>query len=194
MGSQQVLLTEAESRCFYIARDYQRKFLLRSLVPEELQQWRMGYNKLGWSKNPFVLAAQWMVLVLAVVPMCVWLVLKCCSRLLVFPIRYLRTFTVPKNLKAPGEKTLVGIHNAFSGHLNLGAGDYIACINDWIKVLYGEEISAHYNLENIMNVELGRHRQFSGHALSTAMRPLVAVSREKLSKQLGHYGRVERLH
>ena len=195
VGSQHILLTEAESRCFFIARDYQRKSLLRSLIPFELSQWSAGFDGLGWSKNPLVLAIQWLVLTLALIPMCVWLLVKCCLRWVAFPFRYLGTFSVPKDLSAPGEKTLVGIHNAFGRHLDLNAGDYIACLNDWIKILYGEETSLRYNLNNAIKVELDKNKiRGKNEDLTTAMRSLVAVSREKISKELGHYGQVERLH
>jgi len=189
VGSQQTLLTEAESRCFYVARDYQRRSLLRSLLPLELSQWRVGFEKLGWSNNPFILTIQWLVLVLALVPMSLWLLVKCCWRWGVFPFRYLGTFFPPKDLRAPGEKTLVGIHNAFARHVDLSVSDYIACINDWIRILYGEEKSVRYNLSNAIKLELDKKQQI-GHRTEMAdvMRSLVAITREKLSKELGHYG------
>ena len=191
LGRQGLLLTEAESRCFYIARDYQRRSLLRSLAPVELRRWRAGFNKLGWSKNPLVLAIQWLVLLIALVPMLVWLAVKSCVRILLFPIRYLRTYTVPKDLRAPGEKTLVGIHNAFSRHLNLSAADYVACINDWIRILYGQETVMGHDLERFVDDE---REKYQDRGVAATTRSLLAISREKLSKQLGHYGQSKHLH
>ena len=195
VGSQQILLTEAETRCFYIARDYQRKSLRRALLPLDLQQWRAGFNRLGWSKTPLVLTAQCLILLLAFVPMLVWLLGKSVVSLIAFPFRYAQTFFVPKDLNAPGEKTLVGIHNAFNRHLNLSASDYVACINDWIKVLYGEEASRRLNFDQAIKVEINKKiNQHANSDLAATTRSMVAVMREKVSKELGHYGKARGLH
>jgi len=195
VGINHVLLTDAESRCFDIARNYQRKGLVRSLAPRELWRWRNEFHKLGWSKNGLVLGIQGLILALALIPMSLWLIAKCCLRLILFPYRYLLTFIVPKDLKAPGEKTLVGLHNAFHSHLNLGATDYIACLNDWIKILYGEKTLDQHNLQQLMETELKKvHYQGQNDDLSGSLRSVVAVSREKLSKELGHYLKSQRVH
>jgi hypothetical protein len=190
LGSHQILLTEAESRCFYAVRHHQRRALFRSLTPWEVGKWRIAFQKLGWSSNPLVLAVQALILAIAFVPMCLWLLVKCSLRWFLFPFRYLGTFLIPRDLKAPGEKTLVGIHNAFGRYINLSAGDYVACINDWIKILYGDETLARHNLENLINIEAPNSKN-RDKDIATAMRSLLSVSREKLSKELGHYGRVE---
>lgn len=187
IGRTKTLLTESESQCFSIARDYQRKHLIRSLVPEEFKHWTAGFKNLGWSKNPLVLAIQASILLLAIPPISVWLVFKCTLRLLAFPVRYVKTYITPKDLAAPGEKTLVGMHNAFSRHLCLGAVDSIACLNDWVKILYGERACQQYQTKVWLNPEISKLEHPVGNDLSPALRSVVAVSREKLSKQLGHY-------
>ncbi len=197
IGLQRLLLTEAESECFEIARNYQRRELIRSLAAPELNHWREGFNKLGWSKNALVFGAQSLILLIALGPMLIWLGFKWVFRLIVFPFRYIKTFFVPKTLSAPGEKTLVGLHNAFSMHMNLGASDYVCCLNDWIRVLYGENKLSERQLNDLVGDEL-RNIQFhtadTDSDLTLAHRSMVSVSREKLSKALGHYGKSERIH
>lgn len=197
IGLQRLLLTEAESECFEIARNYQRRRLVRSLAVPELNRWRTGFNKLGWSKNSVIFGVQCLILLLALGPMLVWLGIKLSFRLFAFPFRYIKTFIVPKSLSAPGEKTLVGLHNAFSNHLNLGASDYVCCLNDWIRVLYGEAKLNEKQLSTFVNDELKtiqQHAVDEDTDLMSAHRLMVSASREKLSKALGHYGHSERIH
>lgn len=192
VGSGNTLLTDAEYRCFFVARTFQRKHLVRTLIPREIKRWRKGLRTLGWSRNPFIFIVQFLVICFAAIPMSLWVILKGIGLLLVFPFRYIGSFITPKSLQAPGEKTLVGIHNAFSKYIQLGTIDTIACLKEWIEILYGDRASQHHEVKTWMEQETIKLKQQNSDELTPAMRSLVAVSREKLSKQLGHYGKTSK--
>ena len=192
VGPRQVLLTSAELQCFKVARSYQRKVLVRRLLKSDYRAVTAGFGRLGWSKNPVILAIQWVILIIAAPFLLAWLLLRLVVSLLLFPFRYVYTYFTPTDLAAPGEKTLVGIYNAFNRYMNLDAASYIACLNDWIRILYGEEVFRKYNVNGYLSAELERlgiderkarePQQFTPH-----LRSILSVSREKLSKTLGHY-------
>jgi hypothetical protein len=175
-----------------VACSYQRKVLLKQLLKSDLQALQQGFNRLGWSKNSLILAVQWSVLIATGPFLFAWLLIRFFIGMCAFPFRYFGTYLVPKDLVAPGEKTLAGIYNAFNRYMNLDAISYIACMNDWIKILYGDKMFEQHNLGGYLRYEMTRlgltPEDKSGEKPFTPqLRNLLAVSREKLSKQLGHY-------
>lgn len=192
VGSRHILLTSVELQCFKVARSYQRKVLVRRLLQSDYKAVRAGFGRLGWSKNPVILGIQWVILIFSAPFLLVWLLLRFAASLLSFPFSYLHTFLTPKDLAAPGEKTLVGIYNAFNRYMNLDAVSYIACLNDWIRILYGDDVLKKYNLNAYLSAELQRlgiseQHAREPHLFTPHLRSILGVSREKLSKTLGHY-------
>jgi hypothetical protein len=192
VGHRQVLLTSAELQCFKTVRVYQRKVLVKQLLRSDIEVVKQGFVRLGWSTNPVILAVQWLILFLAAPLLLLWLLVRFAFGLLLFPFRFLQTYLVPKDLTAPGEKTLVGIYNSFNRYMNLDAASYVACLNDWVRILYGEEVLRQYNLNDYLQKEMQRlgindRTASNSNQYTPELRSLLGASREKLSRQLGHY-------
>ncbi len=190
LAKQRVLLTKSESRCFFIARNYHRKKLWREITALNQIVWPVNLSGLSWSDYPIRFVAQLLVL-LATIPLIVtWQLLKLTGKLLYFPFRYAETFFIPRDLAAPGERTIAGIHNAFNRYFDLPPDDYICCIDDWIRELYGEELAKAYSLRRYFDKELSRFKSVHEgirEQFSNSFRRHIAIARERLSRDLGNY-------
>ncbi|GAB1259789.1 hypothetical protein [Aurantivibrio plasticivorans] len=117
--------------------------------------------------------------------------MKALFHLVAFPFRYFSTFVIPGDLAAPGEKSLVGIHNAFAKYNTLGVDDYVDCMNEWITVLFGKDALEKHNLSGYLEAEVSRLRIERKHQADSEFAPtvrsLLANRRERLSRALGHY-------
>jgi len=114
---------------------------------------------------------------------------RLCGNLLLLPSGLMACYQVPKELRSPGEKSLIGIVNAFHPVLDLDEDDYIRCMNGWVSILYGDAVA----LESNLSVYLTRLREQQkglrddSDGPSKAARRDLVIARERLSKDLGHY-------
>ncbi len=185
LGLHHILLTEEESRCFWVAREYQRKTLRRRLFVGGGYLWA-DWKSLEWSKNPLVLLVQCLAFMLLAPLFLLQLLLKKVIQALLFPFEYGKTYCVPASLAAPGEKTLAGLHHAFAPHVPMGMREYVSCLTDWISILYGPQAAQQFNVKHYLQA----HALESAGTIemNPALRTMVTVARDQLSKELGHYG------
>ena len=180
-------MSRGEAQCFRIIRKWQRKALLRNLR-RAIFPGLPYYSQ--FSKAPAGTRFWYFLLVLILMPL---LIIAAIFRGLyvaaMFPYRYLSTYIVPHDIKAPGEASIQGIHHAFSNYFELPTDFYLCCVDDWVETLYGSEaLNAHrmefyVDLQKIMNMEtLKRNEDVTAHLRST-----VHIAREQLSKELGSY-------
>ncbi|GAB3106692.1 hypothetical protein GCM10027217_32370 [Pseudomaricurvus hydrocarbonicus] len=103
-----------------------------------------------------------------------------------FPHDYLLTHTVPAALRAPGEKTLLGLHHAFGAVSELSEADYFLCVDGWIALLFGQGKERGKTLSQRVE-QVSRQRQQMGVTDQSGLRSAVTVARDQLSRDLGHY-------
>jgi len=182
-----VLVTSEEAACYRLAQAYRRRQLWRDVASLRAVFWPVFLDELAWSDIWWRRSGQ-LLMLLVLWPL---LVLgggfRLCGNLLLLPSRLLACYQVPQDLRSPGEKSLIGITNAFTPVLDLSEEDYIRCVNRWVSILYGEEVALEHNL-SVYLVRLKQQKGLRGSsAQSNGARRDLVVARERLSKDLGHY-------
>lgn len=189
IGRQGVLLTNRESQCYDVAQRQRRLALKRRIVGLHRIFWPAIMDNVGWSAQWWRLGLQ-ALLLLALWPLLTfWGLISYLARLIQFPYHYWQTMRVPAALKAPGEKTLIGIHNAFGSVLEMDEADYIECLDRWVECLFGPEIAKEKRLSLYLAKLSGERKDidYRTGAVAKGLRSNLSVAREYLSKDLGHY-------
>ncbi len=192
VGTQGVLVTQEELSCWRIYRRYQRQQLFKDVMALDLVAWPLFLRQLQWPASPIMRGIQ-ALLVVGVWPLLfVGAFIRLFASWLTFPARLIATLITPNKLQAPGEKSLMGLHNAFAclgiSSIVLSEPLYIACIDEWIGLLYGEQIAKDKSLGMyIHRVECERAELDASEPLGASLRDEVTVARERLSRDLGHY-------
>lgn len=183
------LLSDAEAACFDIARKYQRRAIVAGLFDLKRMFWPANMARLAWSVGGFRFLMQCVILSVYLPLNFVFQLLKTLHNLLLFPFRYLTTFFTPSGLHAPGEKNLVGLYNAFFPYLELRPEDAVACLDDWVPVLYGTNKAKQYKLARYADDERLKQLRAAEQSgvMAASFRSFRAIARERLSKDLGHY-------
>lgn len=183
-----VILADKEQRCYRVAQQYRRKYLLSGFVGLHHIVWPRIMSRVTWSETLWRKGLQYLLFVLVWPVLVLWGLLAYILLLIRFPVDYVKTFTVRTGVRSPGEKTLSGIHNAFHNMLDLPDALYIACMDEWIVILFDISVDKQYMLKFVERErKLQKNVEVSGFHLNQQMRSEVAVAREKLSKKLGHY-------
>ena len=118
-----------------------------------------------------------------------WGVAEYLLYLLKSPALLMSTYRVPDGIRSPGEKSLVGIHNAFLEVLDMPEPLYIRCVDEWVIVLFANKNKYGLSLSEYVNKERDRQTKAS-HDLDQFVGPfrnIISVARESLSRDLGHY-------
>lgn len=183
------LLSDAEARCFQIARRYQRRQLLANLFNLKPLFWSSSFDRLVWSGSLGRFLMQALILVVYLPVNFVVELVRLLHNLLLFPARYLLTFFNPSGLHAPGEKNLVGLYNAFFPFLELSVERTQRCLEDWVPVLYGASKSARYRLSYYVQDEKQKQQRAASQSgvMAASFRSYRAIARERLSRDLGYY-------
>ncbi len=189
IGKQGVLLTDQEFQCYRYAKQLRRRALWRGVRAIQRILWPELLDNVEWSRvfwrkflQLFILTLMWPIIAL-------WGLAVYLVTLVKFPFKLFQTWLVPSTLRAPGEKTLVGIHNAFNSVLDLEQSDYIECINGWVSILFGASVALDKNL-SIYLLQVSSERKDIDHrtgAVAEGLRSNLSVAREYLSRDLGHY-------
>ena len=181
-----VVMTKNERRCFEAAMRWQRRQLVQelghALVP------RLPFLHLLTSTSAITkLLYTMVVLVLLPLLAVIWL-LRSLVQIIALPYRIALTHTSPRGLKAPGERNIQGIHNAFTRHFDLSPENYVNCVNDWIAILYSEEALEFVRMDQLVNLKRLEQSVFTGVEVPIPqLRNTLSQARETLSKKLGHY-------
>ena len=183
------LLSEAESTCFQIARRHQRRQLVVNLFSLKRLFWSPSFERLAWSGDVVRFLMQCLILLVYLPVNFVVELVKFLHGLLLFPIRFLLTFTNPAGLHAPGEKNLVGLYNAFFPFLDLDTERTQRCVEDWVPVLYGPDKAKRYRLGYYVEDERQKQKRAASQSgvMAASFRSFRAIARERLSKDLGYY-------
>ena len=174
-------LTLAEAQCFERAQYWQRKSLQRQLI--------QGFTPKMWFKFLYRTHTRSSIILLTIVssPLIVaYHLAKAVILLLAYPFRRLKLSIVPANIHGAGERNLKGIHNAFHQHINLPADYYIACVNDWIEILFGKQALESHRMEHHLDMERVLNKDFPDY-LSGHTRNVVYMARDSISDILGHF-------
>ncbi len=189
IGKQGVLLTDQEFRCYEYAKKLRRRALARKVFALHRILWPEVLDSIQWSASRWRCALQ-IVLMVGFWPLlALWGLSLYLLGLLLFPFQFIRTWIVPENLRAPGEKTLTGIHNAFTPMLEFDQADYVECINGWVAILFGENVALDKNLSTYLLDVSSQRRDIDPRtgAVAEGLRSNLSVAREYLSRDLGHY-------
>ncbi len=192
VGAQGVLVTQEELSCWRIYRRYQRQQLFKDAMALDLVLWPLFLRHLQWPLSLFMRCIQ-ALLVVGVWPLLfIGALIRLLVNWLMFPARLIATLITPNQFQAPGEKSLLGLHNAFAclgiSSIVLSEPLYIACIDEWIGLLYGDQVAKDKSLGMyICRVERERAELDASEPLGASLRDEVTVARERLSRDLGHY-------
>jgi hypothetical protein len=192
IGKRGLLFTQSELVCWQIYRLYQRRQLRSDLMAWGDVFWPRFLRHLSWPEA-YALKLIQLLIILAVWPMLlIGALLQMLAKWLWFPARFLATFFTPKTLHAPGEKSLLGLHNAFVSasvsSVSLSDALYIDCIDEWVEQLYGPEVAAKRSLSVYLRQLEDERRGLTLEVnLEASLRDELAVARERLSRDLGHY-------
>ncbi|UTA46378.1 hypothetical protein L1F30_09340 [Simiduia sp. 21SJ11W-1] len=183
------LLSEAESACFDVARRYHRRRLVADLVDVKAMLWPRNLKRLSWSDDGMRFLVQCLVLVVYLPFNFLYQLLVTLQNLLLFPFKYLASWFTPQALHAPGEKNLVGLYNAFFPFLSLSPDDAVACIDEWVPILYGSAKARAHRLARYVDDERIKQMKVAKQSgvMAASFRSYRAIARERLSKDLGHY-------
>ncbi len=183
------LLSEAESACFDIARRYHRRRLVADLVDVKALFWPRNLKRLSWSNDGSRFIVQCLVLTVYLPLNFIFQLLKSAQNILFFPFRFAVSWLTPGSLHAPGEKNLVGLYNAFFPFLRLSPEDAVACIDEWVPVLYGSAKAKVHRLARYVDDERIKQMKIAQQSgvMAASFRSYRAIARERLSKDLGHY-------
>lgn len=186
-----VLLTQAELDCYCLALRFKRRDLVREIFNVCTPLKYLSRLRLSWCRRPFSALLQ-CVLIAALLPvLLLWQLLQCLYRLLLLPLQYLMTFRLPRDLAAPGEKNMAGIHNAFSHYFHFPATVYVECFDGWVEILYGVEQREKYSLAAQLEAERLRCATGGGNIHCAEgedyIRAFLGHARERLTRSLGHY-------
>jgi hypothetical protein len=187
LKNQSLMLTPEEFQCYKIAQSYRRKAVLLSLLSIHRIFWPSFVSRIAWSQG-WRLLVQGLIFLLLWPGIILWGIAEYLLLLLKSPWLLLGTFRVPKGVRSPGEKSLVGIHNAFQDVLDMPNSMYIHCIDSWLVVLFGA-LQPGATLREYVKIEQDRKQEVveSQFELAGQLRCEIAVARENLSRDLGHY-------
>ncbi|WP_439134922.1 hypothetical protein [Pseudomaricurvus sp.] len=192
MFKQGLLLAPEEMRCYQYAQNLRQRALKRRLGSIKRIVWPRLVRELSWSEvhwrrilQGVCLALVWPLIILGGLIHYLW-------NLMVFPFLYFQTLSLPKGLKAPGEKTLMGMNNAFQPVLTLNERDYIECLDQWVVILFGADVSKEKSLSIYLSTVAGERRATLGSAevansCENGLRSNLFIARQRLSRDLGHY-------
>lgn len=192
VGTQGVLVTQQELSCWRIYRRYQRQQLVKEALALDRLVWPLFLRRLQWPGSPGMRFIQSLLIVAVWPVLFVGALIRLLASWITFPAKLIATFITPKQFQAPGEKSLLGLHNAFASlgisSIVLSESLYIACVDEWVGLLYGEQVARERTLGSyIQRVERERDELECSEPLGASLRDEVTVARERLSRDLGHY-------
>lgn len=183
-------MTEKEAECFRIARWRQR----RQLLDELKRQLHPSYPLFEKASKATSFSRTYLLYMLAIFSWPIYFILWPASLAISvarFPFRLISSYQIPKDARGPGERNIRGIHNAFAPHMDLAPENYIACIDDWVRILYGDESAKSHKMSKYVDETLLHLSRFGScradDPLLQHLRSSVAVAREKISLDLGCY-------
>lgn len=176
-------MTLAEAQCFSTAKTWQRRYLRRRLVEVLVP------------RAPAIIEAlpallRWLCYaLLAPLLIALWLI-KIVLALIFFPFQLLFSYIKPRALRPPGERNIQGIHYSFSRFCDLPPDYYLKCIDDWTKILYGEDKLPQFSIKQYMDADHLLRPEILNSRDAGVIEHLyqqINHAREELSRELGHY-------
>ncbi|MCV6614080.1 MAG: hypothetical protein OIF35_03815 [Cellvibrionaceae bacterium] len=190
VGQGGTLLTAAEARCYQLGRQLQRKALIQAAFGLAALKQDLLPTSLNWSNSAWRFVLQLAIYLVCLPFMLVYQLGRRVYLWLLLPFRYLETFFTPADFEAPGEKNLEGIDRQFSRCFRLQGNDYIYCLNQWVKILYGTDKAKYHNFVRYIHCEqrsLVEQGIDDPNFLAVTQRKQLAAARARLSQNLGNY-------
>lgn len=186
-----VFLTQAELDCYCLALRFKRRSLVCEIFNICVPLNYVLRLRLAWSKYPVSAFFQFLLIAFLMPVLLLWQFLLCAYRLILLPLKYLMTYKLPRDLAAPGEKNMAGVHNAFAHYFHFPTSVYVECFDGWVEILYGAELRKQHNLTELLHAEQMRCKnvdsKFQCLDTDTYTRSFVSHARERLTRRLGHY-------
>lgn len=189
------MLTAEEQHCLDIAQSLRQRALKRQVYSVSSIVWPKPLRGLAWSDIRWrrVLQGGCLVLIWPLVFLAGLMYYLWC--LICFPFRYCQTFMLPKGLKSPGEKTLLGMDNAFKPVLRLSDRDYIECVDQWVVILFGGAVAQEKSLSVYLARIAAERSAILGvdgtvNSRDSGFRSELRIAKQRLSLDLGHYLRI----
>lgn len=188
MFSLNKVMTTQEAECFRALRRWQRAYLKQKLVRAIFPRpaFLRSFVKAKLAGKVLIMC---LALVLSPILIVLWL-LNILRMFLCFPFLFLFSFMKPRNLRAPGERNIKGVHYQFARHINLPPALYIRCVDDWVRILYGHEKLPKYSLASYLDADYLLRRQVAYEddaSVQNLLKTQISNAREDLSRDLGHY-------
>jgi hypothetical protein len=183
------MLTTEEFQCLKIAQRYQRHFSWVCVLSIYRIFWPHLINRIQWSTEWWRFFSQSLILMILWPVFIIIGLFEYLMVLIRFPQKFISTFRYHSSLRSPGEKSLVGINNAFSVLVDLPREYYIRCMDEWIGALYGEDVLAKKSFSLYVFQAKGPNNSASKaeSTFNSNMRSDLVVARQGLSLELGHY-------
>lgn len=183
------MLTAKEFQCLKIAQRYQRRLSWVRVFSIYRIFWPHLISRVQWSTEWWRFFTQSLILLLLWPVLMVIGLFEYLMVLIRFPQQFISTFRYHSSLRSPGEKSLVGINNAFSVLVDLPRTYYIGCMDEWIGVLYGPNVLTDKSFSLYILQAQGHMASVSiaEASLDANIRSDIVVAREALSLELGHY-------
>lgn len=186
---QSVIMTARETACFNVIFLWRRRYLAKTLgdaftpaLPTSLKASEL---------SPFK-RALFYVAALCLSPLWVlYFVFRALVMLAIYPFQWLMSHIKGRPARGPGERNIQGVYHAFSPCMHMDMAAKMACINDWVDILYRDSFNPRPGrLEDFLGEELceiiqdsARQREFpEGFVLRE-----FTFGRERLSTHLGNY-------
>lgn len=187
MSSLNKVMTRKEAECFRALTRWQRCYYGRQFLSAFAPPLPL---KVDFQSASFLTTFIFVGLLIAFSPfiLCAWLI-KSIYCTLQYPARLILSYIKPRDLRAPGERNLQGLHYQFARYIDLPPELYLQCLDEWVAILYGVEKIPSYSIKRYLDAEYLLHRQRIDHGHTTAELVLsqISIAREELSRELGNY-------
>lgn len=185
------MLTPKERNCLDFALHLRQRALRRRLTSFRSVFWPRPLRNLAWSEVRWRRFLQGLCLTLIWPLFFLGGLLRYLWSLVSFPFRYYRTLVLPKGIRSPGEKTLLGMDNAFKPVLVLNERDYIECVDQWVEILFGAATAREKSLTVYLSSVSAERCAILGvdacESNDSGFRSEIRIAKQRLSRDLGHY-------
>ena len=181
-------MTQKEAECYLVMKKWQRVHLRHQMWESFIPKFPFSrmFAACGWLGKITILLCNSVVLPFTLI----WWCFRILKGLIFYPICISLSHLKPKNLRGPGERNIKGIHYQFASHAELPIELYIACVNEWTSILYGQDKLPGHKLENYLDTDYLDRRnslQDAEPIVEQILKTQISNAREELSRDLGHY-------
>lgn len=181
-------MTQKEAECFRAVRRWQRAYMRQRLMQAIFPHLPF----IALLKKTSVIGKVLIIVmacILSPLLILIWII-KALAALITFPFSIISSYIKPTGLRAPGERNIKGVHYQFARHIHLPPELYIKCVDDWVRILYGEDKLPKYSLASYLDTDYLLRRRIAYEedaTMQNLLKTQISNAREDLSRDLGHY-------